>query len=102
MEEDKESKDREAYDVKHDLIAAQIEMEKMEHEMEQLQKAKSELSRQAEKLHIRKLEDLTEIKDEWGGCQPAVLLVILEAEKSGRIMNGNWRLIWPPAGSFEV
>ena len=51
MENDMESKDREAYDVKHDLIAAQIQIDKMKQEMEQLQKENSELSIQVEKLN---------------------------------------------------
>ena len=38
MEDDMESKDREAYDVKHDLIAAQIQIDKMKQEFEQMQK----------------------------------------------------------------
>ena len=57
MEDDMESKDREAYDVKHDMIAAQIQIDKMKQEMEQLQKDKSELSLQVEKLNTE-LEDL--------------------------------------------
>ena len=57
MENDMESKDREAYDVKHDLIAAQIQIDKMKQEMEQLQREKSELALQVEKLNTE-LEDL--------------------------------------------
>ena len=51
MENDMESKDREAYDVKHDLIAAQIQIDKMKQEMEQLKKENSELNIQVEKLN---------------------------------------------------
>ena len=43
--------------MKHDLIAAQIQIDKMKQEMEQLQKDKSELSLQVEKLNTE-LEDL--------------------------------------------
>ena len=43
--------------LKHDLIAAQIQIDKMKQEMEQLQKDKSELSLQVEKLNTE-LEDL--------------------------------------------
>ena len=57
MENDMESKDREAYDVKHDLIAAQIQIDKMKQEMEQLQKERDSLKLQAEKLNTE-LEDL--------------------------------------------
>lgn len=44
MEEDMESKDRETYDIKHDLIAAQIQIDKLKQEISQLQ---SELAGQA-------------------------------------------------------
>ena len=57
MEDDMESKDREAYDVKHDLIAAQIQIDKMKQEIEQLQKEKSELNQQLEKVNTE-LEDI--------------------------------------------
>ena len=43
MEEDMEAKDREAYDVKHDLIAAQIQLDKMKQELEELQKENAAL-----------------------------------------------------------
>ena len=56
MEDDMESKDREAYDVKHDLIAAQIQIDKMKQEIEQLQKEKAELNQQLEKVNTE-LED---------------------------------------------
>ncbi len=36
MEEDMEAKDRETYDIKHDLIAAQIQIDKLKQELEQL------------------------------------------------------------------
>ena len=48
MEEDMEAKDREAYDVKHDLIAAQIQLDKMKQELEELQKENAALRFQAE------------------------------------------------------
>lgn len=38
MEEDMESKDRETYDIKHDLIAAQIQIDKLKQEISQLQR----------------------------------------------------------------
>ena len=57
MEDDMESKDREAYDVKHDLIAAQIQIDKMKQEIEQLQKEKAELNQQLEKVNTE-LEDI--------------------------------------------
>jgi cell division protein ZapA len=57
MEDDMESKDREAYDVKHDLIAAQIQIDKMKQEIGQLQKERDELKLQTEKLNTE-LEDL--------------------------------------------
>ena len=39
MEEDMESKDRETYDIKHDLIAAQIQIDKLKQELEELKQA---------------------------------------------------------------
>ena len=51
MENDMESKDKQAYDVKHDLIASQIQINQMKQEIGQLQKDKSELSLQIEKLN---------------------------------------------------
>ncbi|HIS79840.1 MAG TPA: cell division protein ZapA [Candidatus Scatomonas merdavium] len=57
MEDDMESKDREAYDVKHDLIAAQIQIDKMKQEFEQMQKERDSLKLQVEKLNTE-LEDL--------------------------------------------
>ena len=57
MEDDMESKDREAYDVKHDLIAAQIQIDKMKQEIEQLQKEKAEQNQQLEKVNTE-LEDI--------------------------------------------
>lgn len=57
MEDDMESKDREAYDVKHDLIAAQIQIDKMKQEFEQMQKERDSLKLQVKKLNTE-LEDL--------------------------------------------
>ena len=41
MEEDMESKDRETYDIKHDLIAAQIQSDKLKQEIEALRKGRA-------------------------------------------------------------
>ena len=50
MESDMEFRDREAYDVKHDLIAAQISMDKMRQEIETLNKEKEELVQETTRL----------------------------------------------------
>ena len=52
-----ESKDREAYDVKHDLIAAQIQIDKMKQELSRIQQERDSLKLQVEKLNTE-LEDL--------------------------------------------
>ena len=57
MEDDMESKDREAYDVKHDLIAAQIQIDKMKQELSRIQQERDSLKLQVEKLNTE-LEDL--------------------------------------------
>ena len=56
MEDDMESKDREAYDVKHDLIAAQIQIDKMKQELSRIQQERDSLKLQVEKLNTE-LED---------------------------------------------
>lgn len=44
LEEDIEAKDKESYDIKHDLIATQIQLDKVKLEVERLQKEKDELN----------------------------------------------------------
>ena len=51
MENDMESKDKQAYYLNQDLIASQIQSNQMKQEIGQLQKDKSELSLQIEKLN---------------------------------------------------
>ncbi|QOV20772.1 cell division protein ZapA [Blautia liquoris] len=50
LEEDIEVKDKENYDMKHDLIAAQIQLEKTNHEIEKLKKEKDELNGKVREL----------------------------------------------------
>ena len=57
MEDDMVSKVREAYDVKHDLIAAQIQIDKMKQELSRIQQERDSLKLQVEKLNTE-LEDL--------------------------------------------
>lgn len=42
MEEDIENKDQSAYDVKHDLVSAQMEIEKLKKELADLKNAKND------------------------------------------------------------
>jgi cell division protein ZapA len=51
LEEDIEVKDKENYDIKHDLIAAQIQLEKMTRETEKLKKDKDELDGKVKELN---------------------------------------------------
>ena len=51
MEEDMEAKDRETYDIKHDLIAAQIQIDKLKQELESLQQKKQEGSPAGPSIH---------------------------------------------------
>lgn len=48
FEEDSIQKDKEMYDLKHDLIGAQIEIEKLTQELEEAQKKISELEKDME------------------------------------------------------
>lgn len=57
LEEDIEAKDKESYDIKHDLITAQIQLDKIKTEMEQLRREKEELNHKVEELN-RELEEL--------------------------------------------
>ncbi len=51
IENDMETKDKEAYEVKHDLIAAQITIDKMRQEIAKLQEEKAELAVSVNKLN---------------------------------------------------
>ncbi len=51
VEADMESRDREAYDVKHDLIAAQIQVDQLKQENEQLLAENAALKEQIEQLN---------------------------------------------------
>ena len=55
--EDGEVRDREAYDVRQDLVAAQIQLDRMRHEKEQLEKEKTELAERLKKAN----EELDEL-----------------------------------------
>ena len=57
LEEDMQLKDKETYNLKHDLIAAQIELENVKKELESLKSSKEELSEKYAKLE-QELEDL--------------------------------------------
>ena len=57
MEGDLEARDQEAYDVKHDLIAAQIQIDKLKAEVAALQKEKEEIERSRRQLS-QDMEDL--------------------------------------------
>ena len=57
LEEDMQLKDKETYNLKHDLIAAQIELENVKKELESLKSSKDELSEKYAKLE-QELDDL--------------------------------------------
>lgn len=57
LEEDIEAKDKESYDIKHDLIATQIQLDKLRAEMAQILKEKEELNRKLEELN-QELDEL--------------------------------------------
>lgn len=57
LEEDIEAKDKESYDIKHDLIATQIQLDKTRAEMAQILKEKEELNRRLEELN-QELDEL--------------------------------------------
>lgn len=57
LEEDVELKDKESYDVKHDLIAAQIQIDKLNAEIEKVNIEKSKLKRENDRLNTE-LDDL--------------------------------------------
>lgn len=57
LEEDIEAKDKESYDIKHDLIATQIQLDKTRAEMAQILKEKEELNRKLEELN-QELDEL--------------------------------------------
>lgn len=57
LEEDVEQKDKESYDVKHDLIAAQIQLEKLKGEVEKEQLEKEKLQQEIVRLNTE-LDDL--------------------------------------------
>ena len=57
LEEDMQLKDKETYNLKHDLIAAQIELENVKKELESLKSSKEELSEKYAKLE-QELDDL--------------------------------------------
>lgn len=57
LEEDIEAKDKESYDIKHDLIATQIQLDKLRAEMAQVLKEKEELNRKLEELN-QELDEL--------------------------------------------
>lgn len=57
LEEDIEVKDKETYDIKHDLIAAQIQQDKLKLEVEQLSREKDALNLKIDELN-QELEEL--------------------------------------------
>ena len=57
LEEDMQLKDKETYNLKHDLIAAQIELENVKKELDSLKSSKEELSEKYAKLE-QELDDL--------------------------------------------
>lgn len=57
LEEDIEAKDKESYDIKNDLIMAQIQLDKAKLAMEKLQKEKDELNLKINELN-GELEEL--------------------------------------------
>lgn len=57
LEEDMQLKDKETYNLKHDLIAAQIELENVKKELESVKASKEELSEKYAKLE-QELDDL--------------------------------------------
>lgn len=57
LEEDIEAKDKESYDIKHDLIATQIQLDKVKLEVERLQKEKDELNLKINELN-QELDEL--------------------------------------------
>lgn len=57
LEEDMKLKDKEAYELKHDLIAAQIQLDNARKEVELLQAEKNRLSEQSARLE-REIDDL--------------------------------------------
>ena len=57
LEEDIEAKDKESYDIEHDLIATQIQLDKLRAEMAQILKEKEELNRKLEELN-QELDEL--------------------------------------------
>ena len=57
LEEDIEAKDKESYDIKHDLIATQIQLDKVKLEVERLQKEKDDLNIKVNELN-QELEEL--------------------------------------------
>lgn len=57
LEEDMQLKDKETYNLKHDLIAAQIELENVKKELESVKSSKEELSEKYAKLE-QELDDL--------------------------------------------
>ena len=50
FEEDSQRKDKEMYDLKHDLIEAQIQLETLKKEKEQLEKEREQLMEQNKRL----------------------------------------------------
>ena len=67
MEEDMESKDRETYDIKHDLIAAQIQIDKLKQEIEALRKGRAgQTSKNAAGAFRGRGRCLTAAADRWG------------------------------------
>lgn len=57
LEEDIEAKDKESYDIKHDLIATQIQLDQVKLEVERLQKEKDDLNLKVNELN-QELEEL--------------------------------------------
>lgn len=57
VEADMESRDREAYDIKHDLIAAQIQVDQLKQENEQLLADNAALKEQVDRLN-QEMEEL--------------------------------------------
>lgn len=63
LEEDIEAKDKETYEIKHDLIAAQIQLDNLKQEQEQLQRELEELRRECEERQKRNEELSSEAEE---------------------------------------
>lgn len=86
LEEDIEAKDKETYEIKHDLIAAQIQLDHMKQEREQFFREQEELKRRADELG-RETEELKKSREE---CRQGRDELSRRAEELQRDC-GEWR-----------